>query len=189
MTSLLIRLAVPVALIGTSATSVAQAGRRASVAPDSVLTADALTRLATFWTTFVNAGDSLWTPRFNTFGTSTPLVAIDTVYTGRRIDRTEWMLNVAVLAAKYPIVKAALTQAGLTPPRYQALFSALLNACRTFNVTSQGDPGTPTTLEAKNIAFLEAHSRAFGALIMIAAHHMLGVGDCGQMARALAHTH
>ena len=163
----------------------AQANRRIPPAGMS-LSVDALTRLATFWTAFAHEPDSVRTPRLGTFDTPTPFVEIDTVYSGSRIDRTEVTLNLTTLAATDPAVAADLRRAGLTPARYHAIFATLLTACRTYNAARSGNPRPPTLAEAINIAMLTAHPQLFNRLFSSAATHLLGLGDCQDMARALA---
>ena len=149
---------------------------------DSVLTADALTRLMTFWTAFAKENDTVQAVRLDGFGSPHALAVLDTVYSGSRINRAELVQNMIALAARYPSVAADLTQAGLTSQRYQVIFATLLTTCRTANGMAWGNPVTPTPRQAKNIAFLKAHPREFDALFAVAGDHIYGLADCGRRA-------
>jgi hypothetical protein len=176
---------VLIALARAAPAFATQADWRVRAGVDSLLTADALNRLTTFWTAFAQEDSSV-----QEAGRPSPMMAewsllmIDTVYSGSRIDRMELMINMAEMAADIPSVAADLRQAGLTAERYHAILVTLLTTCRTFNAASRGNPTTPTPLQAQNIAFLTAHKQEFNALFSLPKH--LGLGDCGHMAKALS---
>ena len=165
---------------------------------DTVLTGAALTQLTNFWTAFLRATDSIRRPSEAQFmtpiGTPTSLLALDTVYSGTRIDRLELVQHMSALATKYASVAATLQHAGLTSDRYQALFQALLNTCRTFNGMTWGNPVVPTPRQSQNIAFLKAHHQLLDSLVasagaeqsmLLGSVPIWGTGDCGRMAYVL----
>lgn len=163
------RLSLLVAFVGAIPVTVAYAHRQEiqkSGDPGGVLlTRDAITRLATFWTAFAAEADSIRSVAGIVGTDAWSLLRIDTVYSGARIDRTELVHNMPAVAARYPSVSAALRRAGLTPQEYTQLVTTLLTTCRTLNGVTWGNPVTPTPREVRNMAFFTAQRALLQTLV------------------------
>jgi len=136
---------------GVTTRSTTQGGQHIVAGPEAVLTVDVLTRMTTFWASFVKEPDSVQVR-------------------GRRSIH-EWMvvtdgqqqgqvkaINMAAMAAKYPSIATDFKQAGLVPQQWEdyrrAIFDALL-----------APSSTPaTSVLGQNVAFLGAHQQEFDAL-------------------------
>ena len=72
----------------------------------------------------------------------------------------------AALAARYPSVAAALTEASLTGEQHDQYRAALVSAMvtETFGERATGAVVDPASALGKNIAFLRAHPEALKAL-------------------------
>lgn len=114
------------------------------------LTSEAIQRLTTFWTKFMQEPDSI---RITARRAHLREVALP----GRNAASLP-MADMPALAARYPSVAAALTQAGLTAEQHDAYRVAVAATVSPW----KGVPLTPTL--AKNLEFVKAHPDEMNAL-------------------------
>jgi hypothetical protein len=144
------------------ATYIAPARADLGVVVDSepVLTADALTRMTSFWSNFKKEPDSIYSAR-----SKDPFRKDDQVSVGSHSSPFEHV-HISAIADKYPSVAADLKQAGLTAPQFNGYYMALVSALNTQTELAQypADSVGPTPVEQQNIAFIKAHLKEVTAL-------------------------
>jgi hypothetical protein len=123
------------------------------------LTAKVLTKMTAFWAGFVTEPDSIriigrqyhLRDVVVPVGTERPVVV---------------MVDMAALAAAYPSVAANLKAAGLTAKEHDAYRVALASARALKHSAGEKARGAldPTSVQAKNLAFMDAHPDEFQAL-------------------------
>jgi hypothetical protein len=130
---------------------------RAQMDSTPLLTTDALSRMTTFWQTFVKEPDSIRTTGRK--ANQEPL----TISVGQRQMKLPGVVNMTAMATKYPSVAADFKTAGLTPQQWDGYREAL------FGVTVAQATGVASGLPAssalgQNIAFLQTHQTELNAL-------------------------
>lgn len=121
------------------------------------LTSEALKKMTNFWTLFGTVPPQVRATLRRQFlrevvvpvGTEKPIV---------------WMTDMAAYAAKAPMVAGALKKAGLTAQQHDAFRVALISALVAKSVGNDAGTIEQDSVQAKNLAFLEAHSAEFEAL-------------------------
>jgi len=165
LTALAISATITAGLSGMTPTGIASASSIHADTTQVVLTADALSRMTTFWATFMKESPLLRdVARQNNqkqiqlslaLGNSGqpqvfPLVAVDMV----------------AMAAQYPSVVADFKQAHLTPEEWEQLRLSLFTALVTEQALKAQGSGVPasSSVVGQNIVFLHTHQRELDAL-------------------------
>jgi dienelactone hydrolase len=120
------------------------------------LTSDILTKMTTFWKDFVFQSDSIRM-------TARQALLREVVVPVGKDRPLVYLVDMAVLASKYPTVDAALKTAGLTPQQHDVYRTAIISAVVTKNIGAT-EAVESTSPIAKNVAFMNEHPDEFQAL-------------------------
>lgn len=125
--------------------------------PIPAVTTDILTKMAAFWSSFMEEPDSI-------FMTARRAHQRETIVPVGQEQPTVSMMEMPALAAKYPSIAASLKAAGLTAEQHDVYRVALLSALLTDNIGSVAGEIADTSVLAKNIAFMKEHPDEFETL-------------------------
>ena len=161
----LTRLALSATLAASPAVAhTSQSVVRPVAADSTVLTAEALTKMATFWKSFLQDTPSIRdTARAkNQEKINVPLGKMNGVQAPPSIQAT--VVNMVAMAQNYPSVAAKFKAAGLTPQEWEADRIALFSGA----MTSQLDPSGKSTGDGsnawKNVVALREHAQEYAAV-------------------------
>jgi len=127
-----------------------------AVVAEVPLTTDALARMTQFWTKFhdlVNRGSL----RDNLFTNSRRDHLREMAVPAGKRRLSVQMVDMTAMAARYPDIASYLQESGLTPEEHDTYRVALVSAEIARTQSSIAQTIEPTSVQAKNIAFLEAH--------------------------------
>jgi hypothetical protein len=142
----------------------ASAGIRASADSQVHLTSDALAKMTTFWTTFLQEPPAIRDDgrKQHQKAIVIPLMIDTSEFRGMQLG----MVDMEGMAAQYAPVAADFKKVGLTPEQWTQFRTALYSAALTQQaLESQGVSASavPTTV-GTNVAFLQAHASELAAL-------------------------
>jgi hypothetical protein len=151
------------AMAGATPTVPAHAYTRTVVDTDSVLTVDALTRMTTFWASLKKKKEDVVLRKDESVENRKSKLWYGSEHF---VDaRAYSLMDMVVIAAKYPSVAVHLQQAGLTAKQWDDYDTALWSALLTDESLEHAPDGVvPTAVQVANIRFLKDHLKEFNAL-------------------------
>jgi hypothetical protein len=130
----------------------------------ALLTVDALTRMTTFWQTFMKEDPTIRDQgrKENQEKVTIPVAPVSGVQMPGTIQTQ--VVNMVAMASKYPSVVTDFKTAGLTPQQWEQDRVALFGAALVNQADQSGKQTGDGSVVWKNVAFLRQHQTEFQAL-------------------------